>query len=318
MRPTDDLTLDQLRDLLHNGDAPQRVHAAFALGQRLSAEVMPELPLEEEPSSGVRRHWLTILASFGERDAVRAIAEEHASDAEGEHALHLALQLDLASPAWLAARFRDTTAPMQHTLLAADADVDWSLVVPTLEDLLNSDLPSTRQLAASRLHALGEVPSAAMRAYAIRFPDAAPHLLGAWAAGPEHARLLAHLPLYASGRDRGLDALIGAGRRYSLDTLRPFLGEYPALFVLLETPPSREDTWQLIEDLAGESSVWLPEVWVDHAERTLRAPWSPAEEEWLIRWRQRADDWQQRCPDEPGFWPGLVSVLEPANHDGRS
>ena len=113
----DTRTNDELRASIRTGDAPDRVYAAFELGRRLGAEVTRDLDLPAQADSGVRRNWLTILASFGERDAVRAIAEAHVGGPEGEHALHLAIQLGITDPAWLADRFNQTTERMQGAIL---------------------------------------------------------------------------------------------------------------------------------------------------------------------------------------------------------
>ena len=207
-------TDDELRRCIREGDPPARVLAAFELGKRLGAGAAGALRLEAEPSSGVRRHWLTVLASFGERDAVCAIAERHVGDAEGEHAMHLALQLGLGDAPWWARQFVGASESMQAALLALAGDrLAWATVVSAVESLLGSDVVETRRLAAQRLLALASHPGLSLRQYALERPDEADAVLRAWASGPEHRALVDALPVWSERRDAGLDVLRDCGQR---------------------------------------------------------------------------------------------------------
>ncbi|MEM9460220.1 MAG: hypothetical protein AAGF11_38960 [Myxococcota bacterium] len=71
------LPISDLRALLDDADAPVRIHAAWQLGLRLGAEVLPDLVsrLDTEPSVGVRRHLLVVLAGQGERRVLAHFAQ---------------------------------------------------------------------------------------------------------------------------------------------------------------------------------------------------------------------------------------------------
>ncbi len=71
------LDIPMQRQLLHAGDAEERVWAAWALGVTLGAQNLPDLTasLAESPSPGTRRHLLVALAGLGERAILCVLAE---------------------------------------------------------------------------------------------------------------------------------------------------------------------------------------------------------------------------------------------------
>jgi len=287
---TDERTDQELRQCMRVGDAPARVHAAFELGRRLGAEVAGELSLYEEPDAGVRRHWLTILASYGEREAVRAIAEHHDDDTEGEHAIHLAMQLGEADPVWLAERFNAATERMRGFLLSCGAPIAWQRTIPVLEELLGSDFKTTRQAAAKRLLELQPTPGSPLCAYAVRATEECPEALTAWAEGRDHERMLDHLPIGGGYEDHGLAALLAAGRRYPLDKLRDVAVAHPRAFCLVARPVDRAALWAATTDVFGASRS-ISNDWLLAARQVLAAPWSAEEEKLLARWAADAAQW---------------------------
>lgn len=305
----DPRTDDELRACLRDAEGPDRVAAAFELGLRLGAAAIPSLSLEQEASSGVRRHLLTVLASFGERDAVLAVAEGRAGTAEGEHALHLAVQLGLVGPAWLADRFRDGSARLRAELVGWDA-VDWAALVPELERLLSEDREDVRKKAAERLLGLQPAPGEALRAYGLAFPAVAGEVLEAWARGPEHAALATALPVLVGWQDVGLEALVDAGRRYGLEVLQDVVVGQPEAFDLVQGPVDRGLLWSVTDRRVG-LGMFLPASWVAAVGETLAAPWSAAEEGMLARWAEEAAVWREDAADEG--WvedePGAVQVV---------
>ena len=319
MSATDPRSDDELRECIRTGDAPERVLAAFELGRRLGAEVTRDVALDGEPSSGVRRHWLTILASFGERDAVRSIAEHHAADAEGEHALHLAMQLGLTDPEWLALRFNDTTEHMQGVLLARDEDlVDWTRTVPTLRSLLNSAFPETRRNAARRLLAQQPVPGPALREYAAAAPSEGVDVVAAWARGPDHPLLLEHLPMFVDREDVALRELLAAGRRYPLGEIRSAVFENPQAFPLVAEPIDRASLFSLTDDLLKDHRS-VSTSWLNAVARVLASPWTASERAQLDRWAAGAQqwwidsaDWNDHFVEEPVHTAVLEAVQYPS------
>lgn len=309
----DTWTVDELRERIRTADAPDRVRAAFELGNRLGAEVTAELSLAEEASSGVRRHWLTILASYGEREAVRAIAEHHVADAEGEHALRLAVQLGITDPDWLADRFNETTEYARRFLLAGDDDlVAWSKTSSTLEQLLWSDFPEIRRDASRRLLLLRPRPGLVLQDYARRRPAEATEVLGAWARGPDHRALLDRLPLWVEREDAGLRALAAAGRTYPLREMRSVILGYPHAFSLVTTPCERGALLRATDE-ALEGSLWPSPSWFAELRRTLTPPWTPKERAVFDRWAEDAadsspDDWDDPIQTEV---LGALGLVEP-------
>ena len=66
----------ELRGLIAGGEPVERVHAAWALGLAIGADVVPaaRAQTEREPDAGVRRHLTVVLAGFGEWAVVEALA----------------------------------------------------------------------------------------------------------------------------------------------------------------------------------------------------------------------------------------------------
>ena len=60
---------DSQRELLKRGDEVERVWAAWSLGLRFGAQIVPELrdALRRCPFRGTRRHFIVVLAGLGER-----------------------------------------------------------------------------------------------------------------------------------------------------------------------------------------------------------------------------------------------------------
>jgi hypothetical protein len=286
---------EELGRCIRDGDAPERVLAAFELGRRLGAGVTGELSLDAEPSSGVRRHWLTVLASFGERDAVRVIAEQHVDDDEGEHAMHLALQLGIGDPAWWADRFAGASERMRAALLERAADrVDWPAVVPALESLLASDLADPRRLAADRLLSLASHPGPSLRQYALKRPVEAAAVLSAWARGPEHRELFDVLPVYGAG----FQALATAGRTYALEEVRARVLAFPASFALVRCPVDRPLLFEVTDALL-DGQRWPSAPWLGELARTAGPPWDDDERGTLERWAGAVTAWTDEWEDPP-------------------
>lgn len=290
---------DELRRCIRDGDPPERVLAAFELGRRLGAGITGELCVDDEPSSGVRRHWLTVLASFGERDAVGAIAEQHVSDDEGEHAMYLALQLGMGDPVWWAERFAGASERMRAALLERAADrVDWPVVVPALELLLRSDFAETRRLAADRLLCLASHPGPSLRQYALERPDEAAAVLRAWARGPDHRELFDGLPVYSSRRDAGFHALHAAGRSYALEEVHGRVVAFPASFALVRCPVDRRLLFEVTEALLAQRR-WPSAPWLGELARTAGPPWDAAERRTIERWADAVTAWTDEWDDPP-------------------
>lgn len=247
--------------------------------------------MDGEPNSGVRRHWLTILASYGERDAVRTIAEHHAGDAEGDHALHLAMQLGLTDPEWLAQRFNQTTEHMQGVLLARDGEfVDWTRTESTLKRLLDSDFVEIRRNAMRRLLKQQKVPGPALRRYAAGAPAESLDVIAAWAQGPDHATLLEHLPMFVDREDIGLRELIAAGRRYPISEIRSVVFENPRAVPLVAEPLDRAALWTLTDDIL-EDDRSVSTSWLIAIAQVLASPWTAEERARLDRWAGDAEQW---------------------------
>jgi hypothetical protein len=167
---------EELRNAIDATDPPTRVFAAFELARRLGKESTVELALDREEHPGVRMHWLTVLASFGERDAVAAVAEERASSAEGAHAIHLAAQMGIGDSEWLARRFNDAPERCRVALVAQDRDIDWVVARPGLEDLLKSNDAAARTGAAKKLFAASGLVSS-LKSYATTHPLGVPRVV---------------------------------------------------------------------------------------------------------------------------------------------
>lgn len=86
---------DQLAALLREGDATERVWAAWALGMRLSDQVggTVQSAMSREPNPGVRRLFIIILAGAGRRDVLGALAEGDPSGAVRATALQYLARL---------------------------------------------------------------------------------------------------------------------------------------------------------------------------------------------------------------------------------
>jgi hypothetical protein len=71
-----ELSDDELRRLLHHGQPVNRVHAAWALGLRLSHALAPELVahVHREPAPGVRRQLVVVLTGCGEQETIATLA----------------------------------------------------------------------------------------------------------------------------------------------------------------------------------------------------------------------------------------------------
>ena len=70
------LDIETQISLLQEGDAVERVWAAWALGRKLGTEMMPELlrSLKKSPAPGTRRHLIVVLVGLGERSFLETLA----------------------------------------------------------------------------------------------------------------------------------------------------------------------------------------------------------------------------------------------------
>lgn len=300
-----------LRGLIRDGDGPERVRAAFELGSRLGSASLPALPMQSEPDAGVRRHWLTILASFGEVEAVRVVAEERAQSVEGEHAIALAAQIGLGNPAWFAALFNKASVRTRGNLLRDHAEkVAWDIARPGLEALLvEAATPDVRALAVKKLLEVEGASNRALREFAWARPDEGEEVLAAWAEGVGHEELLERAAAYAADRRRSpsqrLDAraaalacLRAAGRKYSLGQLLPLLGQDPRQADLLERPIDRGEFLSFFDAFVRDVQ-WVPDVLLMALRDALPRPWSATEERVFAEWESVADRESEREDWDP-------------------
>jgi hypothetical protein len=297
---------DELRTQIRDGDGPERVHAAFELGSRLGADVLSELPIQLEPDAGVRCHWLTVLASFGEAEAVRAVAEERTSTTEGEHAVALAAQMGLGTPSWFALLFNGAGMRTRRLLLHQHSErVAWNEATPGLEAVLAEEPSSTsRSLAAGLLLQHQGAPGSALREFAWTHPDEGEAVFAAWARGAEHddllGRALAHevdMSMPPSKRvDRRRIAvrhLRAAGRQYPLERLLPMLRRDPALAEMIQRPIPRREFLSFFGSYIREV-YWVPDVMLEALRDALPPPWTAEEEVVIGEWESAADGAQER------------------------
>lgn len=282
----------ELRELLRDGDGHDRVDAAFALALRLGRQALVDIEPSLERDPGVRAHWLTILASFGEVAAVRTIAEHGETEPERAHAVALAAQLGVNDSTWFAAVLHRVGERTQAMLLEFHrASVAWHAAVAVLLALLESDVLTFRNLAATELLALHpDVDLERMRAAAVARPDERSDVLLAWAAGRHHLGLVraaaANCKKYALTA-----ALTAAGRRYTLDELEVQAVGCPALLVLLDLQPGdpafRLQYLKFFGTLIGADRP-VPPVAYSILAKSVPPPLAEAELQVLAAWQERA------------------------------
>lgn len=146
------------RQLLQQGDAVERVWAAWALGIALGAQSTPELisGLHESPASGTRRNLLVILAGFGEREVLHAFAQVDPDEYVRATACQYLIRIDpnagLTIDPFIRDRLlSDPSAIVRQAILAERA---MSLPVFQFEDLArlaNDNDVEVRRLATERL-----------------------------------------------------------------------------------------------------------------------------------------------------------------------
>ncbi|MBS2022443.1 MAG: hypothetical protein JST92_08540 [Deltaproteobacteria bacterium] len=157
-----------LRELLETGPAGERVWAAWALGLRLgpaSASTIQGLA-QSEPVAGIRRHLVVLLAGFGERGAVTALAtgdpDGHVRATACQYLVRLASS-DAALWDTVRDRFSDVDAVVRETLLLHLPDDAPERLSAAAARLFDDPSRAVRELVVSRLDVLigpGALPEA--------------------------------------------------------------------------------------------------------------------------------------------------------------
>jgi len=119
----------ELLELLREGEPRERVWSAWALGERRGEEAAPVVreALAEEPHAGVRRHFLVMLAGWGDVDVVTALSRHDPDDYVRATATQYVAILSKTHPELLGVldeRFADATPRVRAaavTFVSADA-----------------------------------------------------------------------------------------------------------------------------------------------------------------------------------------------------
>ena len=127
---------DELRQLLADGDPPERVWAAWALAQRVAQPgIEAAARLRHEPDAGVRRHLVTVAAGHGEDDVLAALARHDPDPGVRSTAMILVARLVEAGrlpPALVLEGLRDPSSDVRAAVIHAMADP--RLAAPLLDD----------------------------------------------------------------------------------------------------------------------------------------------------------------------------------------
>jgi hypothetical protein len=211
-----DLPEAALRDLLVSDEPVERVWAAWALGLRLGAGSASTLRLAagNDPDAGARRHLVVLLAGFGERDAVAALAmgdpDAHVRATASQYVMRLAG----AQPAlWslVRARLGDAEAVVREALvlhLTANAPLE---VRDAAIRCISDAAPAVREAVIGQLDVLhgaqGPLPEA-VKGWVMQEPlaDLRRLLFAAWRARDGGASLVAEAAR-TQRQDLALEAL---------------------------------------------------------------------------------------------------------------
>ncbi|MFB6264922.1 MAG: HEAT repeat domain-containing protein [Bradymonadaceae bacterium] len=198
-----DATDEQLRARLRDGDRVERVRAAWELGLRLEDEIVGLLVecLVDEPHAGVRRHFATILAGYGEIDQLARLARRDESPYVRAAAVrHLAREAP-AESTWdlLAERFDDDPSDRVRASVVERAPIE--LLVrpedsPRLLAALRGDRRRLRRAGVARLDPWPDPLHSRLAdaAPGLALEESDPHLRARWLArlwrSPARRRLL--------------------------------------------------------------------------------------------------------------------------------
>jgi hypothetical protein len=145
------------RYLLQQGDAVERVWAAWALGTSLGGQSIPDLlsSLHDSPAPGTRRHLLVVLAGLGERDVLRIFAQDDPDDyvraTACQYLLRIRHQTDHATQQFVRERLlHDSSAIVRQTILG-EVSVFSVLQSSDLAQLAHDSDIEVRQAAIERL-----------------------------------------------------------------------------------------------------------------------------------------------------------------------
>ncbi len=269
-----------VRRLLHTGDAQERVWAAWTLGLRLGSDVGPVVSqsVAQEPSAGVRRHLIVILAGAGDREAVQALAvsdpDEEVRATGLQYLARLTGPADPALQVVLADCLRNEPCEDARVVLLENLRPDADeRVRSAVEALIVEDQLPVRAAAAERL-------------LEWRTPDA-----------PFPIVLAARVPREPDVpfRRRLLDAWWEAAGGASVVLAVHGFPVEPALAALdLAVERAAKFAWRLLAPIAGRADRRLDQRLV----ALLDAKLSPDAREWLLALKvesfTREGDWDQQ------------------------
>jgi hypothetical protein len=259
-----DLPESTLRDLLASGEPVDRIWAAWALGLRLGARSASTLQkaASGDPSAGMRRHLIVLLAGFGERDPIAVIARaDPDAHVRATATQYLAALAAVAPSSWslVLERLDDVEPVVRETLiLHLRQDAPAEVREAALRRISDPALP-VREAVHARLDALygaeGPLP-AVVRDWALREPtmDLRRSLFAAWRAREGGASLIAAAA--QTGReDLALEAL---DRAVTDEGFLPWATV--AVLASAGTRKVRERIFSLFEDRFDEAPLgWLLE-----------------------------------------------------------
>ena len=143
-----------LRNLLAEGDAQERVWAAWAFALELGADSRFSLreAAKVSPTPGTRRHLIVILAGLGEREVLQAFAEDDPDDFVRATACQYLLRTwaedDPQGAEFIQRRLlADSAAVVKETILKAATGKFLPETLADLVELASNDGPEVRRLA---------------------------------------------------------------------------------------------------------------------------------------------------------------------------
>jgi hypothetical protein len=145
------------RFLLQQGDAVERVWAAWALGISLGVQSIPDLlsSLHDSPAPGTRRHVLVVLAGLGERDVLRIFAQDDPDDyvraTACQYLLRIRHQTDHATQQFVRERLLHDSSAIVRQTIVGEVSVFAALHSSDLVQLAHDPDSEVRQVAIERL-----------------------------------------------------------------------------------------------------------------------------------------------------------------------
>ena len=148
------LDIKTLRELLADGDAQERVWAAWALALRLGADSLPllEAAVQASPTPGTRRHLVVVLAGLGERRLLYVFAgsdpDAYVRATACRYLMRTWLEEDVESADFIRRRLlTDDAAEVKETILKTATSVLPPATLPELAELASDREPEVRRLA---------------------------------------------------------------------------------------------------------------------------------------------------------------------------